>query len=165
MAMHPQRQDDDDVALRALLGQRIRDARLRFGFSLEDLASTARTSKTLVSQVENGHQQPGAFVLTRILGALGLDIVDVLGEYYLTYKMRGEGVLTLFQPERAGKLLGQRPSPAATEMASASGDRSSRRSKRVASSGSSEEKDAADRSLAAQVKKRPATKKRASNRW
>lgn len=98
--------------LKVLLGAAIRAAREERGWSQEDLASTARVPKSSLSQIETGLVEPGAFGLARLLGALGQGVETVLPEYYTAFKERGEGVFRLYDPERAGKVLGQRTSPA-----------------------------------------------------
>ncbi len=62
------------------LGQRIRDERLRRGFSLEDLAAHAGVSRSMLSEVERGGKVPTVLLLDRIATGLGTSIARLLGD-------------------------------------------------------------------------------------
>ncbi|GAB3420383.1 helix-turn-helix domain-containing protein [Flindersiella endophytica] len=59
------------------LGQRVRDARLRTGFSLRSLARDAGISASMLSQIETGKSSPSVSTLYAITSALGISIQDV----------------------------------------------------------------------------------------
>jgi transcriptional regulator with XRE-family HTH domain/quercetin dioxygenase-like cupin family protein len=59
------------------LGLRVRDARLRTGFSLRGLAREAGISASMLSQIETGKSSPSVSTLYAITTALGISIQDV----------------------------------------------------------------------------------------
>lgn len=59
------------------LGQRVRNARLRSGFSLRGLAKEAGISASMLSQIETGKSSPSVSTLYAITAALGISIQDV----------------------------------------------------------------------------------------
>lgn len=59
------------------LGQRVRDARLRAGFSLRGLARDVGISASMLSQIETGKSSPSVSTLYAITSALGISIQDV----------------------------------------------------------------------------------------
>lgn len=61
-----------------IIGERIRDARLALGISMEDLSELAEVSLTSVGKIERGVQSPTAETLTRLATALEIDPGSVL---------------------------------------------------------------------------------------
>jgi transcriptional regulator with XRE-family HTH domain/quercetin dioxygenase-like cupin family protein len=59
------------------LGLRVRNARLRTGFSLRGLAREAGISASMLSQIETGKSSPSVSTLYAITAALGISIQDV----------------------------------------------------------------------------------------
>ena len=53
------------------IGRRVRDERIRRGFSLEQLSQRSRVSRSMISAIERGAKAPTVVVLHRI--ATGLD--------------------------------------------------------------------------------------------
>lgn len=71
----PQRQEET-------IGQRITRFRSDRGFTLSELATNAKISKSYLSELESGHgstQRPSADMLYRIAEALGVAMSDLLG--------------------------------------------------------------------------------------
>lgn len=64
----------------AMLGQRIRDERLRLRLSLDALARRSGVSRSMLSAVEVGSKVPTVVVLHRIAQGLGLGMARLLGE-------------------------------------------------------------------------------------
>src|SRR3989442_9403305 len=62
------------------LGRRIRDERRRRGLSLEELASRAGVSRSMLSDVERGGKAPTVLVLDRIATGLDTSIARLLGD-------------------------------------------------------------------------------------
>lgn len=60
-----------------LLGERIREVRLRGGMSLRGLARAVGVSASLISQIETGKSQPSVSTLYAITRALGVSVEDV----------------------------------------------------------------------------------------
>lgn len=64
----------------AALGERVRQERLRLGWSLDDLAAAAGVSRSMLSAVERGAKAPTILVLHRIATGLGTNVTRLLGE-------------------------------------------------------------------------------------
>ena len=63
------------------IGEKIRQLRKKFGWTLDDLAQKSRVSKAYLSQIENGEsERPSAEILFNISTALGTSILDLLGK-------------------------------------------------------------------------------------
>ena len=60
------------------LGQRIRKARLAYGWTQQILADHAELSKTHVCEVEVGKREVGLLALRRIAHALGVTLSDLV---------------------------------------------------------------------------------------
>lgn len=58
-----------------LLARQVREIRLARGLSQADLAKKLRTTRSAVSRIEMGDMPPSLRTLTRIGGALGLELV------------------------------------------------------------------------------------------
>lgn len=56
-----------------IIGERIRDARLGQGISMDDLSELAQLSLTTVGKIERGTQSPTAETLVRLASALEID--------------------------------------------------------------------------------------------
>ncbi len=63
------------------LGDKIKNLRIKLGWSLDELAQKSRVSKAYLSQLENGaSDNPSADILYRIATNLGTSIADLLGK-------------------------------------------------------------------------------------
>jgi len=62
----------------AELGKRIRDERVRRSLSLEELATKARVSRSMLSAVERGEKTPSVLILDQIATGLGTSIARLL---------------------------------------------------------------------------------------
>lgn len=66
------------------IGQRIKRLRLRQKRTLEQIASLAGFSKSLLSKIECGKTTPPIATLTRIASALGVNIGDIVSDQAVT---------------------------------------------------------------------------------
>ncbi len=62
------------------LGKALRDLRRRSGLSQEALAERAELSRNFVAQIERGESTPTVATLSRLAGALGTTVGELLGE-------------------------------------------------------------------------------------
>lgn len=62
------------------IGERIRQRRLDFGWSLDMLAAQAAVSRSMLSAVERGAKVPTIVMLHRIANGLGTNMTHLLGE-------------------------------------------------------------------------------------
>ena len=72
---------DDGAWLYRELGQRIRDARLHAGLTQSSLALSAGLSRTSITNIEMGNQQPTIHALWRIADAVSTSPCDLLPEW------------------------------------------------------------------------------------
>lgn len=91
---------DDDPLLRDLIGGVLRRARLEQGRTLREVAETAQVSLPYLSEIERGRKEPSSEVLAAVYRALGLQLIDLVGD------VRAELV-----PQH--RIAVQRPGPAA----------------------------------------------------
>ncbi|PRZ06447.1 helix-turn-helix protein [Isoptericola sp. CG 20/1183] len=70
--------------LRSLVGAILRRARLRQGRTLAEVAAAARMSTAYLSEVERGRKEASSEVLASVCGALGIGLVDLVGDAHLT---------------------------------------------------------------------------------
>ena len=75
------------------LGERLRELRIREGWSQRELAERSRISQTTISQIENGKRNPSADVLKRLVGALGVSANFLLGNEEPVYDDRNIQIL------------------------------------------------------------------------
>lgn len=66
--------------LRVLVGAVLRDRRERQGRTLRDVAADARVSVPYLSEVERGRKEASSEVLGAVCRALGMRLVDLVGE-------------------------------------------------------------------------------------
>lgn len=71
-----------------LLGEALRQARLKAGISQEELSFEAKIDRTYVSQLENGHKSPTVDVLFRICPVLGMAASELLAQVELRLQSR-----------------------------------------------------------------------------
>jgi transcriptional regulator with XRE-family HTH domain len=71
---------DIDGAARAMLGNRLRQARERARLSTRDVAARAGVSAGFISQLENGKCGVSVGVLKRISAAVGVSVADLLAD-------------------------------------------------------------------------------------
>ncbi len=62
------------------IGGRVRELRLQRGWSVRALGREARLSGPTVDRIEDGHFSPGIDSLERVALALGVTVVELLGE-------------------------------------------------------------------------------------
>src|SRR5918996_4714092 len=74
------RRERDMVLLRQLLGDVLRQLRLRQGRTLREVSSAARVSLGYLSEVERGQKEASSELLASICRALGVRLSDVLRE-------------------------------------------------------------------------------------
>jgi hypothetical protein len=68
------------VALRTLLGEALRDTRLRQERTLREVSKAARVSLGYLSEVERGQKEASSELLASICWALGIRLSDLLRE-------------------------------------------------------------------------------------
>ena len=68
------------AVLRTLLGDALREARLRQNRTLREVSSRARVSLGYLSEVERGQKEASSELLASICRALGVRLSDVLRE-------------------------------------------------------------------------------------
>ena len=64
---------------RELLGRRLRATRERRGDRLVDVADRAGVSPQYLSEIERGRKEPSSEMISAVCGALGIDLVHLLG--------------------------------------------------------------------------------------
>ncbi|SDC57672.1 Helix-turn-helix domain-containing protein [Sanguibacter gelidistatuariae] len=64
---------------REIAGHELRAERVRQGRTQSDVASRAGVSTQYLSEIERGRKEPSSEVLRAVIGALGLDLVDLTG--------------------------------------------------------------------------------------
>lgn len=70
--------DRDFEDLQTVLSENVRRLRHERNLSQEELAFEAEVDRTYVSQLERGVNNPSLFVLWKIAGALGTDVMALL---------------------------------------------------------------------------------------
>ena len=68
------------MLLRHVIGAALRRIRLDDGRTLREVAMTANISMPYLSEIERGRKEPSSEILAGICAALGLTLVDLLGE-------------------------------------------------------------------------------------
>jgi hypothetical protein len=90
----PIRRPDRTVGLRDLIGDVLREERLRQGRTLADVAEAASVSLPYLSEVERGRKDVSSDLLGAMHEALGLDLAEVLrraGRRLEVRSQRGNG--------------------------------------------------------------------------
>ncbi|MEV8437859.1 helix-turn-helix transcriptional regulator [Actinosynnema sp. NPDC051121] len=64
---------------REVLGRSLRAAREERGSRLVDVAERAGISPQYLSEIERGRKEPSSEMIAAVTGALGVDLVDLLG--------------------------------------------------------------------------------------
>jgi transcriptional regulator with XRE-family HTH domain len=67
-----------EAAMKTALGRNIRCIRKQSGYSQARLAELARTSQSWICRIERGNENPSLASVTRIAGALQVDVLDLL---------------------------------------------------------------------------------------
>lgn len=93
--------------LRVLVGAILRGHRERQGRTLRDVAEDARVSVPYLSEVERGRKEASSEVLSAVCRALGLGLVDLVGEAH-AHLARAQGRVVLDLAAAAGP-AGDRP--------------------------------------------------------
>ena len=68
--------------LRRLIGDVLRERRTGAGRTLREVAAEARVSVAYLSEIERGRKEASSEVLAAVCRALGMALVDLLGEAY-----------------------------------------------------------------------------------
>lgn len=76
--IHPHR-DKPEPLWREVLGRRLRETRLEQGRRLVDVAARAGVSPQYLSEIERGRKEPSSEMIAAVCGALGTDLVRLLG--------------------------------------------------------------------------------------
>lgn len=66
------------LLMRDLLGQTLRDLRLRAGMTLRDVSGSARVSLGYLSEIERGQKEASSELLNAICAALDVALPDLL---------------------------------------------------------------------------------------
>jgi ribosome-binding protein aMBF1 (putative translation factor) len=95
-APHPlaSRRRPAEPPLRVLVGAVLRGHRERQGRTLRDVAEDARVSVPYLSEVERGRKEASSEVLAAVCRALGLRLVDLVGDAH-AHLARAEGRVVL----------------------------------------------------------------------
>lgn len=93
---HPlaSRRPPAEPPLRVLVGAVLRGHRERQGRTLRDVAEDARVSVPYLSEVERGRKEASSEVLAAVCRALGLRLVDLVGDAH-AHLARAEGRVVL----------------------------------------------------------------------
>lgn len=78
----------------------LKEARLRGGLSQAELARRAGTSQPAVSAYEQGHKDPSAATLARLLAATGTSLATTVGPASVREYLRTTGLAPDFQAQR-----------------------------------------------------------------
>lgn len=70
------------MSIKANVGQRIRELRLKIGISQEALANRAEIDRTYVTDVENGRRNISIENLEKLVNALNVDFKDFFDSSY-----------------------------------------------------------------------------------
>jgi len=62
------------------ISRRVREERLRRGWTLVQLAERARVSRAMISKIERGQSSPTAVLLARLADAMGLSLTSLMTE-------------------------------------------------------------------------------------
>ena len=82
------------------IGERIREARRKSGLSMSALARASGLSKGFLSQVEGGTSTPSLASLTRLAGALGMALSQVLDESHPSISLSSDPQLRVLRASR-----------------------------------------------------------------
>uniref|UniRef100_UPI000623E52F helix-turn-helix domain-containing protein n=1 Tax=Allosalinactinospora lopnorensis TaxID=1352348 RepID=UPI000623E52F len=76
----PASEEADEPLMRDLIGGALRRARTEQGRTLREVAETAQVSLPYLSEIERGRKEPSSEVLAAVYRALGLRLVDLVGD-------------------------------------------------------------------------------------
>lgn len=76
---HPATPEPLEPLWREVLGRRLRATRQRRGQRLVDVAERAGVSPQYLSEIERGRKEPSSEMIAAVCGALGTDLVRLLG--------------------------------------------------------------------------------------
>jgi transcriptional regulator with XRE-family HTH domain len=68
-----------DKALKRI-GNKLQSARKLKGLTQEDVADKVGITRSYYAQIERGERNPATTVITAIISAIGVDIIDILGK-------------------------------------------------------------------------------------
>ncbi|PRX97740.1 helix-turn-helix domain-containing protein [Allonocardiopsis opalescens] len=78
----PAAEEKDEPLMRDLIGAALRRARVAQGRTLRDVAEAAQVSLPYLSEIERGRKEPSSEVLAAVYRALGLQLIDLVGELH-----------------------------------------------------------------------------------
>lgn len=81
------------------IGEQIREARRRAGFSQRQLAEKMGSAQAVISKIENGRDSPKLETVDSVVRALGLRSIDALRAIRTSTEMLARGV----RPKKYGK--------------------------------------------------------------
>lgn len=90
------------AVLRTLLGEALRDTRLRQHRTLREVSTAARVSLGYLSEVERGQKEASSELLASICGALGVRLSDLLRDVSETLRVVEPEPLPVPVPVPAG---------------------------------------------------------------
>lgn len=90
---------DDDPLMRDLIGSVLRRARLEQGRTLREVAESAQVSLPYLSEIERGRKEPSSEVLAAVYRALGLQLIDLVGDLHTELAPRSTPVAPSTGPQ------------------------------------------------------------------
>ncbi|MBB6174100.1 transcriptional regulator with XRE-family HTH domain [Nocardiopsis mwathae] len=78
----PEAREEDEPLMRDLIGDVLRRARREQGRTLREVADEAGVSLPYLSEIERGRKEPSSEVLAAVYRALGLQLVDLVGDLH-----------------------------------------------------------------------------------
>ncbi|CAM3764576.1 hypothetical protein GCM10009799_21710 [Nocardiopsis rhodophaea] len=101
----PEAREEDEPLMRDLIGDVLRRARLEQGRTLREVAEEAQVSLPYLSEIERGRKEPSSEVLAAVYRALGLQLIDLVGDLHMRL-MPGPGAV---RPSPASRAEGRSP--------------------------------------------------------
>lgn len=103
--LRPSGQWTEPVLLRHAFGSVLRRERKRQRRTLDDVASEAGVSVQYLSEIERGRKEPSSEVIAAVCGALGGQLVDLVGAVQL--ELSSGGTRSAYSPVSSGPASGQ----------------------------------------------------------
>ncbi|ASU81965.1 XRE family transcriptional regulator [Nocardiopsis gilva YIM 90087] len=103
-ALHsvPDAREEDEPLMRDLIGDLLRRARLEQGRTLREVAEEAQVSLPYLSEIERGRKEPSSEVLAAVYRALGLQLIDLVGDLHTQLMPRPETIRPISAPSISG---------------------------------------------------------------
>lgn len=74
----PKRDREEELAIAAAFGVRVREVRLESGMTQEQLAEVAELHPTFISNIERGYRVPSLPTVLRLSKGLGVEAVELI---------------------------------------------------------------------------------------